>query len=335
MLESRSLQMIPDIQEGEIFKPLHDSYNSEGYYVSNLNRMYSFKTKKFLSLNPNPIYVYASISQIDKKPLKRFFHELVMVTFVGPRPENMQIDHINRIPHDNRLENLRYVTISENNLNKEKIIFEKSRNMMKPIEMTDKDGLLIIFQSMKDIVDEMGYSRKILDRRIKTGKDIDGYTFKYHYEPILEGEVWKDITINNIQIKVSNKGRICKNNLYTYGTEHKNKYMRIEIGTQFLVHRIVCETFKGKPINSKMVVNHIDENRSNNCIENLEWVTQLENMKHSLSKGVKQYTIEGIFIEEFRDSKLASVKTGANEKSIRNCCNRKYKTSGGYTWKWS
>jgi hypothetical protein len=45
-------------------------------------------------------------------------HQLVLEAFVGPRPNGFDIDHINRIRDDNRLENLRYCSKSENNLNR-------------------------------------------------------------------------------------------------------------------------------------------------------------------------------------------------------------------------
>ena len=47
----------------------------------------------------------------------RLVHHAVMAAFVGPRPEGMQIDHINAVRSDNRLENLRYVTVRENRAN--------------------------------------------------------------------------------------------------------------------------------------------------------------------------------------------------------------------------
>jgi hypothetical protein len=50
-----------------------------------------------------------------RKPIS--IHKLVMKTFVGERPVGYEIDHINRNPSDNRLENLRYCSSSENKLN--------------------------------------------------------------------------------------------------------------------------------------------------------------------------------------------------------------------------
>jgi hypothetical protein len=52
-----------------------------------------------------------------KKNIVRFVHDMVLETFVGPRPEGCQCDHINTLRDDNRLENLRWVSCEENNLN--------------------------------------------------------------------------------------------------------------------------------------------------------------------------------------------------------------------------
>ena len=55
------------------------------------------------------------------------------------------------------------------------------------------------------------------------------------------------------------------------------------------VHRLVCAAFYGK-IPAKMVVNHLDGDKSNNKLNNLEVTTQSENNKHSFATGLKKPT---------------------------------------------
>jgi len=55
--------------------------------------------------------------RIDKKIKNIYIHKLVALAFIGERPQNMVIDHKNRIRTDNNVENLRYVTRQENNIN--------------------------------------------------------------------------------------------------------------------------------------------------------------------------------------------------------------------------
>ena len=87
------------------------------YQVSNLGNVKGqdglrlLKTKKHLA-------GYTFITLCDGNTQKhKTIHSLVMETFVGVRPIGMDIDHINRIRDDNRLENLRYITHADNQKN--------------------------------------------------------------------------------------------------------------------------------------------------------------------------------------------------------------------------
>lgn len=65
---------------------------------------------------------------------------------------------------------------------------------------------------------------------------------------------------------------------------HKSGYVRVSVGkkTKGLVHRLVAETFIPNPDNKPMV-NHIDGDKTNNHISNLEWVTNAENVRHAFA----------------------------------------------------
>lgn len=130
-------------------------------------------------------------------------------------------------------------------------------------------------------------------------------------------ETWKPL---NPFYSVSNFGRIRNDetNRILSGSLHKDGYIFVTIdGTQIPLHRLIalvfCDGFEeGK------VINHKDGNRQNNFADNLEWVTQQENVKHSHSsdlqpKGLKTYT--GKFTAEQREE----IKTlwDSGEKSKR------------------
>lgn len=122
----------------------------------------------------------------------------------------------------------------------------------------------------------------------------------------LQGEIWKDITGYEGRYQVSNMGRIksvsrlekhSRNPLFTRPIKEKIKlqpldnhgYPRISfkinsISKTFLVSRIVAKTFIPNPEN-KREVNHKDFNPRNNCINNLEWATPKENIRHALDGG--------------------------------------------------
>lgn len=118
----------------------------------------------------------------------------------------------------------------------------------------------------------------------------------------LDGEVWKSIDSDN-GLEVSNKGRV-RTNLKRYSVERMtysncsellpnnngNGYLQITYklnGNKKVryIHRLVAEKFIKNPKNLPQV-NHIDGNKSNNSVENLEWVTALQNIHHAVDNNL-------------------------------------------------
>lgn len=112
--------------------------------------------------------------------------------------------------------------------------------------------------------------------------------------------------------------------------------------TYFLVHRLVLEAFNGK-IPEGMQVNHIDEDKSNNSLNNLNlmtpkentnWGTGIERKAKSQSKPVLQYDIEGNFLAEFEGQHDAERKLGICHENISSCCRGRIKTTHGYIFRY-
>lgn len=126
----------------------------------------------------------------------------------------------------------------------------------------------------------------------------------------LENEIWKPAHVNPFYL-ISNKGRIrnldrpiwCKqNNSYSIrkgrmlkpNNQNTKKYWRIPIpepgGTgkkkMYSIHRLVAVAFIPNPHNLPQI-NHIDGNKNNNCVENLEWCDNGYNQKHACDNGLK------------------------------------------------
>jgi hypothetical protein len=97
-------------------------------------------------------------------------------------------------------------------------------------------------------------------------------------------EHWKDITGYN-EYQISNYGNIRKGDKLKKGSITSRGYLSVHLkGKNCKVHRLVAEHFILNPLN-KPQVNHIDSNKLNNHVSNLEWVTASENVKHSYSNG--------------------------------------------------
>jgi 16S rRNA A1518/A1519 N6-dimethyltransferase RsmA/KsgA/DIM1 with predicted DNA glycosylase/AP lyase activity len=112
-----------------------------------------------------------------------------------------------------------------------------------------------------------------------------------------------------------------------YLTVRLNKTVRSE--TKF-VHRLAAETFIPNP-HSKSMVNHIDGNKTNNDVENLEWVTHEENIKHAYKS--KLIAIKGREIIDtctgkiYKSIKEAAKDINVNYGTCRNYLNGNIKTS--------
>lgn len=123
-------------------------------------------------------------------------------------------------------------------------------------------------------------------------------------------EIWKPIKDYEGLYEVSNLGRVTSlhhGNLKLLTLNLNNGYFRCGLSkegvqTLYQIHRLVAETFISNELN-KPQVNHKDGNKQNNRVDNLEWVTQLENMQHAWSNGL----IQGNAGENNSRSKLSEI----------------------------
>lgn len=175
-------------------------------------------------------------------------------------------------------------------------------------------------------------------------------------------EIWKDIPGFEGQYQISNEGNI--RNLSTRWkreikamnpSKHHTGYLVITLGHRpsktFLVHQLVANAFIPNA-DGKTVINHIDGNKENNHVENLEWVTYKENTEHAIrtglrnphntpkkygkdhysSKAVLQYDPQGNFIKKWDCQSDVSRSFGVTPGAFSNAVDSPTKLYRGYMW---
>lgn len=319
------------------------------YQASTLGNIKNIKTQKLLKITPKKDgYVYLGLCNDSNNIVQRKVHRLITLTFLN-NPENKKtVNHKNKIRHDNKLCNLEWFTQKEQNNHKGK----SKSNTGIIIQCYNLQNIFI--QEFKSIADggrflDLKRSEGII--RCCKGKinNYKGYIWKYK-DINHENEIWKEITINNAIFSVSNKGRIkSKKNIITYGSKIDNGYLRgcsndnNKKTVKIFMHNLVAKAFLSIPIDiNKIIVNHIDGNKQNNQVKNLEWVTQKENVYHAINilkvgiqrkvQQINKDTLE--VIKEFQNIIIAAKETKSNNTSITHVCKGKYKTANGFVWKY-
>ena len=169
-------------------------------------------------------------------------------------------------------------------------------------------------------------------------------------------EIWKDIEGYEELYQVSNLGRVKSLNRRMYDINNKKiiHYKREKIlksydnrgykmvrlskngKIQFVyVHRLVCSSFKKLSLNNKKAkINHIDENKSNNNVNNLEICSQKYNVRYSIKKNKIAKIKDNKIIKVWNYLYLIEEELGFNKGNICMCCRGKRKTAYGYIWRY-
>ena len=169
-------------------------------------------------------------------------------------------------------------------------------------------------------------------------------------------EIWKDI-YGFPYYQVSNLGRVRS---FKWGKERilspkkiKNDYLQVGLCKNDkrywkCIHRLVAEAFLDNP-NNLPQVNHINENKTDNRVENLEYCSMEYNQNYGthqqrsaaarlnhpiLSKSVLQYSLNGELLNEFSSTMEVQRQLGFRHSHIGECCRGEYNTAYGFIWKY-
>ena len=184
-----------------------------------------------------------------------------------------------------------------------------------------------------------------------------------------EEEVWKPVRNYEGLYEVSNMGRVKSLNYNKTGKERimklnkdKDGYLLVNLHKNAKmecckVHRLVATAFLDNS-NNLPEVNHKDENKLNNCVDNLEWCSRSYNMtyngrakkvgkklrgrkqteEHNKKRAEKRkkpiFSInkESGLIIWWKSAKEAGKILGIDSSSITKCCKGKYNSAGGHIW---
>lgn len=326
------------------------------YEVSNLGKVRNKNTGRILRLKEKGGYLNVSLQLSPDKRNSLRVHRLVAKEFIE-NPENKpQVNHIDKNKSNNIVSNLEWTTAKENNIHRSTGVIQTTNQNIR-VWRIDKNTneKLQMYNSLEEagqwLVDN-NHSNCLHTARTNVSNVVRGNqkttgSFKWERveQPNLENEEWRNIIINNEIYEnyfISNMGRFKNSKgiiMENYKPHHSGYiFARVNI-EKYPLHRLVAFAFLENPEN-KPFVNHLDGNKTNNCLNNLEWCTVLENNQHAIDTGLKQfykrkigqYTLDGELIEEF-----GSISDAINQTKIlgiKEVLYGKQKKSGGFIWKY-
>ena len=275
------------------------------YQVSSFGNVRNIKTGRILKAANHGGYYTVGLS--NKSPS---VHRLVASSFLD-NPENKpQVNHKDKNGLNNNLSNLEWCTNLENSIHR-----------------SCHSGISCAVRGVYNI--SCGFKWEI-----DKGEHIDN-------------EIWKEINIENVDTSgyfISSLGRFKnkKGVIMADYKPHHSGYIHVRVNIQkYALHRLVALAFLENTDN-KPFVNHIDGNKTNNHLDNLEWVTASENNSHAHEIGLTtghtrkiiQYDLEMNQIKEFKKIKEASEVLNISLSCIKDVLNKKQKSSKGFIFRY-
>jgi hypothetical protein len=330
--------------------------NYDNYEVSTFGKIRNKKTGRILKPANNGGYLYVGLSNIKTKTFP--VHRLVAETFIENPENKAHVNHKDKNSLNNHLSNLEWNTPKENNIHKSIGVTQTTNQNLAIWRVDLKTGDKIEKYSSIDLASkwifEQGLSKNINSIKSSISCSIRGvykssFGFKWELDKDddLVSEIWKEINIENEDTSgyfVSSLGRFKNKKgiiMKNYKPHHSGYiYLRVNI-KKYALHRLIALTFIDNPEN-KPFVNHIDGNKLNNKLYNLEWVTCSENNLHAhkigLTKGTKreiiQYDLNMIEIQKFNKIKEASEKLSISLSCIKDVLKGKQNSTKGFIFKY-
>lgn len=327
-----------ELDETKEWKFMRDN---EEFKISDYGDIYSLKSNMLLKPTLCHIGYYRIKLTINGEKVHFLIHRLTYDTFIGITDKNKVIDHIDRNKLNNHISNLREVSVAENNKNR-----DVNYKTTKINQYTLEGEFVKLWNSKKEIKEQTKYSYERIKKNCEN-KIASANNFKWEYVDKIDvvNDTSEFTPVKTDDNKLYSKYKINKNGDIINDKNIKMKksitcgYNCINLISDdgilkfFKINRLVAITFLENP-NNYLVVNHIDENKLNDNVENLEWCSHEQNMAHSQGKKINQIDIKTGQIIKMFDS-ISDAQREMKQKSrmgISGVCSGNRKSAGGYKW---
>lgn len=321
---------------------------SDRYFVSSDGRIWSVIRQILLRMTTRNGYHSVCLYKEDVK--KSFHvHRLVALAFLPRMSSDLVVNHKNGNMTDNRVENLEWISQRENvsHALETGLKVPKGKRVAKYSLTGDK---LAVYDTTVQAALDSGQDARQIAKVLKGIREsVGGFVWKYEDE----GNDHVEFTgfgvevpgYPNYYIRADGEIYSIRSKKYLKPKLHHSGYLAIGLCNNgdkkdFYVHRLVASVFL-MPVQGKDKVNHKNMNKLDNNVENLEWVTDEENLVHAIinknfvhRKAVSQHDIAGTLIRTYASVKEANEITKIDNSSIVKCCKGKVSHAGGFLWRY-